>query len=338
MQLVSWSFSSAGQSRKKSYGLQQQTSLDSLSTASTLGGSPWSPGVSHPPTPSLTPGLTPQGSSARKKKTSHSTPLFDINNIVIPYSMASSTRLEKLEYKEIITPRWRALEADEGGGEIKDKSPTGSAEPMEEDSEDLSDETISKRHGRCELNEKKRFLNFISGSNHRRKTRPQSMTLSESPEAGGEASLMSPPQRRVTVTSPIPSELEIARLPEVAPWQPRSFPLNGEDEDALSNPPPPPAPTLPPSSPFRSLHASTSSHSPSCNTSAYTTPLPSPLSTPVDETPANSPAEWVVNSQFSTAPTPTGHSLQQPPRFLSSSPLPQQHQHQPIILKLTKKT
>ena len=31
---------------------------------------------------------------------------YDINNIVIPYSMASSTRVEKLQYKEIITPRW----------------------------------------------------------------------------------------------------------------------------------------------------------------------------------------------------------------------------------------
>ena len=30
---------------------------------------------------------------------------YDINNIVIPYSMASSTRVEKLQYKEIITPR-----------------------------------------------------------------------------------------------------------------------------------------------------------------------------------------------------------------------------------------
>lgn len=31
---------------------------------------------------------------------------FDINNIVIPYSMAASTRVEKLLYKEIITPKY----------------------------------------------------------------------------------------------------------------------------------------------------------------------------------------------------------------------------------------
>lgn len=30
---------------------------------------------------------------------------YDINNIVIPYSMAASTRVEKLKYKEIVTPK-----------------------------------------------------------------------------------------------------------------------------------------------------------------------------------------------------------------------------------------
>lgn len=34
---------------------------------------------------------------------------YDIDNIVIPYSMAAATRLEKLEYKEIPTPKWRVV-------------------------------------------------------------------------------------------------------------------------------------------------------------------------------------------------------------------------------------
>ena len=38
---------------------------------------------------------------------------YDINNIVIPYSMAASTRVERLQYKEIQTPRWRRIEEDE---------------------------------------------------------------------------------------------------------------------------------------------------------------------------------------------------------------------------------
>src|SRR5262249_40594424 len=34
---------------------------------------------------------------------------YDINNIVIPYSMAAATRVERLQYKEIQTPKWRCL-------------------------------------------------------------------------------------------------------------------------------------------------------------------------------------------------------------------------------------
>ena len=30
---------------------------------------------------------------------------YDINNIVIPYSVAASTRVERLKYKEIETPK-----------------------------------------------------------------------------------------------------------------------------------------------------------------------------------------------------------------------------------------
>jgi KAT8 regulatory NSL complex subunit 1 len=38
--------------------------------------------------------------SRRKRENS-----YDIDNIVIPYSIAASTRVEKLQYKEIPTPK-----------------------------------------------------------------------------------------------------------------------------------------------------------------------------------------------------------------------------------------
>ncbi|KAG1662796.1 KAT8 regulatory NSL complex subunit 1 [Nymphon striatum] len=44
--------------------------------------------------------------AARKRRDS----AYDIDNIVIPYSMTASTRIEKLQYKEIITPKWRLLQ------------------------------------------------------------------------------------------------------------------------------------------------------------------------------------------------------------------------------------
>ena len=41
----------------------------------------------------------------RKRETA-----FDIDNIVIPYSMAASVRVEKIKYKEILTPTWRVID------------------------------------------------------------------------------------------------------------------------------------------------------------------------------------------------------------------------------------
>ena len=62
---------------------------------------------SHPLTPT----------SLVKKKKGVTTPQYDINNIVIPYSILSTTtRLEKLEYKEIITPKWRKVSSSHSGG------------------------------------------------------------------------------------------------------------------------------------------------------------------------------------------------------------------------------
>jgi len=46
-------------------------------------------------------GLSGAARPVRRKRESS----YDIDNIVIPYSMAALTRVEKLEYKEILTPK-----------------------------------------------------------------------------------------------------------------------------------------------------------------------------------------------------------------------------------------
>ena len=64
--------------------------------------------VSNTPSPtSLGQSFPANALSAKKKKPTSNA--FDINNIVIPYSMASTTRVEKLQYKEILTPAWREM-------------------------------------------------------------------------------------------------------------------------------------------------------------------------------------------------------------------------------------
>lgn len=71
---------------------------------------------------------------------------YDIDNIVIPFSIAATTRVEILEYKEIVTPSWRVWE-----------NGTCQTESVEEDVEDTSDEAYISRHSKGESEEKKRF-------------------------------------------------------------------------------------------------------------------------------------------------------------------------------------
>ena len=61
---------------------------------------------------------TPTLPFSSRKKRGFGTPSFDIDNIVIPYSIACSTRLEKLEYKEIVTPKWRQVDSTPAATEL----------------------------------------------------------------------------------------------------------------------------------------------------------------------------------------------------------------------------
>ncbi|XP_034940688.1 uncharacterized protein nsl1 [Chelonus insularis] len=84
---------------------------------------------------------------------------YDIDNIVIPYSVAASTRLEKLQYKEILTPKWRLCEestkADVKNGVMHRPS-------QDSDVEDVSDEAVALRHERSEREEYKRFMTYVN--------------------------------------------------------------------------------------------------------------------------------------------------------------------------------
>ncbi|CAH0553618.1 unnamed protein product [Brassicogethes aeneus] len=109
--------------------------------------------------PSSSPLLQMQSISGYTRKNRiHS---YDIDNIVIPYSVAASTRVEKLQYKEILTPKWRLADPDFGvksevknNGIVRDPS-------QDEDAEDLCEESVVARHDRCEHDEKKKFLSYL---------------------------------------------------------------------------------------------------------------------------------------------------------------------------------
>lgn len=72
---------------------------------------------------------------------------YDIDNIVIPMSLVAPSKLEKLQYKEILTPSWRVVELE----------PLERSHADEEEAEDLSDEVFSSRHTKYEERERARW-------------------------------------------------------------------------------------------------------------------------------------------------------------------------------------
>ncbi|MEQ2282534.1 hypothetical protein AMECASPLE_001751 [Ameca splendens] len=86
---------------------------------------------------------TPQPIKRRRGESS-----FDINNIVIPMSVAATTRVEKLQYKEILTPSWRSVDIF---------SQPITAEENEREVEDLSDAAFIQLHQPYEDQERSRW-------------------------------------------------------------------------------------------------------------------------------------------------------------------------------------
>ncbi|KAM6152672.1 LOW QUALITY PROTEIN: KAT8 regulatory NSL complex subunit 1-like protein [Erethizon dorsatum] len=173
-------------------------------------------------------------STARRRLRSESS--YDIDNIVIPMSLVAPTKLEKLQYKEILTPSWRMailqpLDECNLGDEI----------------EDLSDEVFSLRHKKYEEREQARWSLWEQSKWHRRNSRAysknaegQEVLLKESPHdlgGGQHCAAQSPPEppsehRDLCAQgSPFPNESqEIKSLW----WERRAFPLKDDNTAALS--------------------------------------------------------------------------------------------------------
>ncbi|XP_064419546.1 KAT8 regulatory NSL complex subunit 1-like protein isoform X3 [Latimeria chalumnae] len=125
------------------------------------------PVQSPPSVPSkenMTPGSTvlhkpSTQSSMRRRPRSESS--YDIDNIVIPMSLIATSKVEKLQYKEIMTPSWRILNLQ----------PLDILETDGEEPEDLSDEMFSSRHEKYEEREKARWFIWEQSRWQRRSSR-----------------------------------------------------------------------------------------------------------------------------------------------------------------------
>ncbi|EFA12370.1 hypothetical protein TcasGA2_TC002076 [Tribolium castaneum] len=190
---------------------------------------------------------------------------YDIDNIVIPYSVAAATRVEKLQYKEILTPKWRIADIDlkcdtKNNGAVRNPS-------QDSDMEDLSEEAVLARHEKSEYEEKKKFLSYLKLPSGHGRSRAHKRTdslaessgantpdpLSPHPAETAESPLTSPPatplpeelpsisamrrrtisQSRVVPTTVAREENNTPENVEVAPFDTRTFPLDDETYEKM---------------------------------------------------------------------------------------------------------
>ncbi|XP_074220167.1 KAT8 regulatory NSL complex subunit 1-like protein isoform X2 [Camelus bactrianus] len=172
--------------------------------------------------------------TARRRLRSESS--YDIDNIVIPMSLVAPAKLEKLQYKEILTPSWRMVVL-----QPLDEYNLG------EEIEDLSDEVFSLRHKKYEEREQARWSLWEQSKWHRRNSRAysknvegQDLLLKEYPNdfSGGQHCAAGSPAEPPPSESQEPSAHGSPSLNESQEikslwWERRAFPLKDEDTQAL---------------------------------------------------------------------------------------------------------
>ncbi|XP_073330082.1 KAT8 regulatory NSL complex subunit 1-like protein isoform X2 [Pagrus major] len=150
---------------------------------------------------------------------------YNIDNIVIPMTAA---KVEKLQYKDILTPRWRLV----------DTSPliNREAEKVEDSEEgqveDLTDEVFARRHLALEQSEKMRW-----GSWGKRKCcrRPKRSGSRLSGSGGGMCTSGEESSVELLSCAQLDTDEQQSSeewLPQT-PWEPRVFPLDEHEEEAL---------------------------------------------------------------------------------------------------------
>nr|XP_049703533.1 KAT8 regulatory NSL complex subunit 1 [Helicoverpa armigera]XP_049703534.1 KAT8 regulatory NSL complex subunit 1 [Helicoverpa armigera]XP_049703535.1 KAT8 regulatory NSL complex subunit 1 [Helicoverpa armigera]XP_049703536.1 KAT8 regulatory NSL complex subunit 1 [Helicoverpa armigera]XP_049703537.1 KAT8 regulatory NSL complex subunit 1 [Helicoverpa armigera]XP_049703538.1 KAT8 regulatory NSL complex subunit 1 [Helicoverpa armigera] len=132
---------------------------------------------------------------------------YDIDNIVIPQSVAANTRPQILTYKEIITPKWRVLEIPDAP--LNNGISKSNRMSIESEEEDVSDAAVSLRHTRAEGRERARYM-------RKRRARRDTQEQNSHHEQPPLPAPTPPPSVRV----PDPTLHETVR-----PYTPRQFPL-----------------------------------------------------------------------------------------------------------------
>uniref|UniRef100_UPI0037E8585B KAT8 regulatory NSL complex subunit 1-like protein n=1 Tax=Semicossyphus pulcher TaxID=241346 RepID=UPI0037E8585B len=150
--------------------------------------------------------------------------VYNINNIVIPMS---SAKVEKLQYKDILTPSWRVIDTSL----LVNKEEEKDEENEEGQVEELTDEDFVQRHLALEQREKLRWSSWGNRKCCRRPNRSGSRLSSSGGgmcTSGEESSVELSCAQLDTEEQQSPEEW----LPQ-SPWEPRAFPLDEDEEEAL---------------------------------------------------------------------------------------------------------
>ncbi|XP_051872207.1 KAT8 regulatory NSL complex subunit 1-like protein isoform X2 [Pristis pectinata] len=162
---------------------------------------------------------------------------YDIDNIVVPMSLVATSKIEKLQYKEIITPSWRIMAFQ----------PVKELHMQENELEDTSDEAFALRHKKHEVREQARWLLWEQSRCHRRSNRLSSFTKNNDEHLNPHlppSSDSEKPYSSVRCVSELAQNEETQVLlmegepnaKVVLPWNCRTFPLSEEEVKHLDHP------------------------------------------------------------------------------------------------------
>ncbi|KAM7380678.1 hypothetical protein PAMP_003956 [Pampus punctatissimus] len=154
--------------------------------------------------------------------------VYNINNIVIPMSLPA--KVEKLQYKDILTPSWRIVDTQS----LMKWDAEKEEDNEEAQVESLADEVFAQRHMALEQREKLRWSAWGKRKCCRRPTRSGSRLSGSGGgmcTSGEESSVEWSCAQLDTDEQP---SLEEWLQPQT-PWEPRMFPLDEEEEALLSD-------------------------------------------------------------------------------------------------------
>ncbi|XP_034417536.1 KAT8 regulatory NSL complex subunit 1-like protein isoform X2 [Cyclopterus lumpus] len=152
--------------------------------------------------------------------------VYNINNIVIPMSLA---KVEKLQYKDILTPSWREIDTSSLMDSEAEKKKDDDEE--EEQVEDLTNTVFAQRHLDVEHREKLRWSSWGKRKCCRLPERSGSRLSSS---GGGMCTSEEESSVELGCAQLDSGEQQSSEewLPQT-PWEPRVFPLAKDEEDAL---------------------------------------------------------------------------------------------------------